>query len=103
MTINQPIGPIPYKAITTTGSIFAASDKGKYSLSNYEVIRRNIDLNNTLIKVDIFTGRAHQVPNELFIIFIDLDSYSYGLGWLSISRRSSLWNWWNSKERNSII
>lgn len=60
-SIDQPIGPVPYDAITTTGSIFAASKDGKFALSHCEVLKRNKEKNETLLKVNIVTGRPHQV------------------------------------------
>ena len=59
--IEQPIGPVPYSAISITGSIFAATPDGKYAKSVFRVLKKNKENNNTLVEVEIYTGRPHQI------------------------------------------
>lgn len=59
-SINTPIGPVPHPYL---GTVFAASDRGKEASSNCTVVRRTHD--NTLLEVDILTGRPHQIRIHL--------------------------------------
>lgn len=60
-TITQRIGPVPYAALAHTQSIFAASDDGKEATSHATTLAVNTELNLSLVKVRIETGRAHQI------------------------------------------
>eukprot|EP01117_Protostelium_nocturnum_P020035 TRINITY_DN8840_c0_g1_i2.p1 TRINITY_DN8840_c0_g1~~TRINITY_DN8840_c0_g1_i2.p1 ORF type:complete len:339 (+),score=124.25 TRINITY_DN8840_c0_g1_i2:58-1074(+) len=59
--IDQKIGPVHYPFITRTGTINAASDKGKPSHSFVKVLKRDHENDTTLVEVDIKTGRPHQI------------------------------------------
>lgn len=61
LSINQKIGPVPYSALAHTKSIFAASDEGKEATSHVTALDINEQLNLSLVKVRIETGRAHQI------------------------------------------
>ena len=56
LTIKQPIGKIPHPRL---GYIYGATDKGKHAHSESRVVRRYDDY--TLLEVNIFTGRPHQI------------------------------------------
>ncbi len=57
-TVDMPIGPVPYAPL---GMLHAASPVGKPSLSHCHVLRRDIEVGQTLLEVDIPTGRPHQI------------------------------------------
>ncbi len=58
--IIQPIGKIPHPVL---GYIYGATPQGKYARSECRVVRR--DRNCTLLEVEIFTGRPHQIRIHL--------------------------------------
>ncbi len=62
LTIDAPIGPVPYQRLTT---IHAYSPDGRPSISHVRVIRRLPRENATLLEVTIPTGRPHQIRIHL--------------------------------------
>ena len=60
LTIATPIGRVPHPLL---GSIFAASDRGKPARSHVRVLARS--QTNTLLDVEILTGRPHQIRIHL--------------------------------------
>jgi len=58
--ITAPIGPVPHPLL---GTLFAASEVGKASLSLAQVLERRET--STLFAVDIETGRPHQIRIHL--------------------------------------
>jgi 23S rRNA pseudouridine1911/1915/1917 synthase len=62
LTIDAPIGPVPYRRLTT---IHAYSPGGRPSISHVRVIRRRPRDNATLLEVTIPTGRPHQIRIHL--------------------------------------
>jgi 23S rRNA pseudouridine1911/1915/1917 synthase len=60
LTVDRPIGPVPH---ATLGSVHAASDDGKPSVSRIEVLERRGD--SFLCDVRIETGRPHQIRIHL--------------------------------------
>ncbi len=59
-TIQTPIGKIPHPSL---GQIFAASPTGNVAHSECQVLRQHAD--TTLLEVQIFTGRPHQIRIHL--------------------------------------
>lgn len=59
-TIQTPIGKIPHPSL---GQIFAASPTGNFAHSECQVLKQNAD--TTLLDVQIFTGRPHQIRIHL--------------------------------------
>ena len=58
--LTTPIGPVPHPRL---GEVFAASEAGKPSRSRARVLERRED--TTLLEVEIFTGRPHQIRIHL--------------------------------------
>ncbi|MFZ1728767.1 MAG: RluA family pseudouridine synthase [Bacteroidota bacterium] len=57
-TVDMPIGPVPYAPL---GMLHAASPNGKPSLSHCHVLQRDAEAGQSLLEVDIPTGRPHQI------------------------------------------
>ncbi|MFA6233458.1 MAG: RluA family pseudouridine synthase [Bacteroidota bacterium] len=57
-TVDAPIGPVPHAPV---GMLHAASPVGKASVSHCRVLRRDPAAGQTLLEVDIPTGRPHQI------------------------------------------
>ncbi len=57
-TVDTPIGPVPYAPL---GMLHAASAAGKPSVSHCRVLRRDAARGQSLLEVDIPTGRPHQI------------------------------------------
>lgn len=60
LSITQPIGKIPHPVL---GYLYGATPQGKPAHSDYQVIERYPSC--TLIEVNIFTGRPHQIRIHL--------------------------------------
>lgn len=58
--LTAPIGPVPHPRL---GEVFAASRAGKASHSRARVLERRSE--TTLLEVEIFTGRPHQIRIHL--------------------------------------
>lgn len=59
-----PIGKVKYEGVA--GGLYMASEKGgKPSRSKVTVLWRNVVDNHTLVEVQIFTGRPHQIRIHL--------------------------------------
>ena len=56
----MPIGPVPYPQL---GTIFAATPTGKWAYSQGRVLQRQA--HQTLLEVNIATGRPHQIRIHL--------------------------------------
>jgi len=61
-TIEAPIGPVPYRPLTT---IHAFNPKGRPSTSLVRVLERRTGEGATLLEVTIPTGRPHQIRIHL--------------------------------------
>jgi 23S rRNA pseudouridine1911/1915/1917 synthase len=59
-SIQTPIGKVPHPVL---GELFAASETGLEAESEVRVLERR--LNSTLVEVEIFTGRPHQIRIHL--------------------------------------
>lgn len=57
--VDQPIGRIKHGGVR--GGLHAAASNGKPSRSRIRVIWRDVERNVTLVAVDLFTGRPHQI------------------------------------------
>lgn len=62
-TISTPIGPVPHPKL---GTVYAASEGGKPSLSHARVLQRKAT--SSVFQVDIQTGRPHQIRIHLAAI-----------------------------------
>jgi 23S rRNA pseudouridine1911/1915/1917 synthase len=60
-SINQPIGLVSFPRITHTETIHAASDHGKFALSKFRVLYRDMTREQSLLLVNLITGRPHQI------------------------------------------
>ncbi|WP_034386068.1 RluA family pseudouridine synthase [Deinococcus sp. YIM 77859] len=60
--ITTPIGPVPHPRL---GTVFAANAAGKPSRSVARVLERRPATGETLLRVDIHTGRPHQIRIHL--------------------------------------
>jgi 23S rRNA pseudouridine1911/1915/1917 synthase len=56
--VEQPIGRVPYPGL---GYVYAATPGGKTARTNFRTLRRDPDRDQTLLEVDIPTGRPHQI------------------------------------------
>eukprot|EP00897_Mesotaenium_endlicherianum_P006773 jgi/Mesen1/6123/ME000312S05266 len=63
MVIEQPIGRVKYRGVAE--GLFMACATGKASLTRVRVIHRHLSANTTLVEVDLYTGRAHQIRIHL--------------------------------------
>ncbi|KAL5716936.1 hypothetical protein ACHQM5_010037 [Ranunculus cassubicifolius] len=66
VVIKQPIGLITYPGVAQ--GLYVASSSGKPSLSQVTVLERNIQANNSLVQVEIQSGRPHQIRIHLSYI-----------------------------------
>jgi len=57
--IDARIGPVPFPGVRN--GVFAASPEGKPALSLFRVLRRSPRRNVSLLQVEIFSGRPHQI------------------------------------------
>ncbi|KAL4621402.1 hypothetical protein ACB092_06G224800 [Castanea dentata] len=64
--IKQPIGMVQYPGVAK--GLYVASSSGKPSLSKVDVLERNMQGNNTLVQVEIQSGRPHQIRIHLAFI-----------------------------------
>lgn len=66
VVITQPIGTIRYPGVAK--GLYVASPSGKPALTKVEVLERNVRENHTLVKVEIQSGRPHQIRIHLSFI-----------------------------------
>ncbi|GER43241.1 pseudouridine synthase family protein [Striga asiatica] len=66
VVIDQPIGPVKYPGVAK--GLYVASPTGKPALSKVVVLERNLLSNSTLVKVEIQSGRPHQIRIHLAFI-----------------------------------
>ncbi|KAB1218057.1 RNA pseudouridine synthase 5 [Morella rubra] len=64
--IKQPIGMVKYPGVAR--GLYVASSSGKPALSKVDVLERDMQGNNTLIQVEIQSGRPHQIRIHLSFI-----------------------------------
>ncbi|XP_023889570.1 RNA pseudouridine synthase 5 [Quercus suber] len=64
--IKQPIGMVQYPGVAK--GLYVASSSGKPALSKVDVLERNMQGNNTLVQVEIQSGRPHQIRIHLAFI-----------------------------------
>ncbi|KAJ6901923.1 hypothetical protein NC651_019654 [Populus alba x Populus x berolinensis] len=64
--IKQPIGTMRYPGVAK--GLHVASPSGKPALSKVEVLERDSQLNQTLVQVEIESGRPHQIRIHLSFI-----------------------------------
>lgn len=64
--IKQPIGTMRYPGVAK--GLYVASPSGKPALSKVEVLERDSQLNQTLVQVEIESGRPHQIRIHLSFI-----------------------------------
>ncbi len=60
--VDVPIGRIPY---SPTRYLYAATSEGKPARTECRVLYRNLETNRSLIRVNLVTGRAHQIRIHL--------------------------------------
>lgn len=76
--IDISIGPVQHSSL---GTVFAANPEGKRAFSRVQVLHRDIERQCSLCKVDIYTGRPHQIRIHLASIGHPLWSDPlYGVG-----------------------
>ncbi|ESQ45273.1 hypothetical protein EUTSA_v10010446mg [Eutrema salsugineum] len=63
VVIKQPIGVVRYPGVAK--GLYVASSEGKPALSKVAVLERNMQRNCTLVKVEIQSGRPHQIRIHL--------------------------------------
>jgi 23S rRNA pseudouridine1911/1915/1917 synthase len=84
--VTAPIGPVPHQLL---GSVHAVSSSGKPSKSLAVVLDRRAD--STLFRVDIITGRPHQIRIHLAYAGHPLRGDPlYGIGGLPIAEGAAL-------------
>ncbi|CAK9863716.1 unnamed protein product [Sphagnum jensenii] len=66
VVVNQPIGKVRYAGVA--GGLYMACAGGKLSRSRVTVLQRNLIDNQSLVEVQIFTGRPHQIRIHLAAI-----------------------------------
>ncbi|KAL9260101.1 hypothetical protein AKJ16_DCAP03283, partial [Drosera capensis] len=66
IVINQPIGMIRYPGVAS--GVYVALCSGKPALSKVTVLERNMQKNETLVQVEIQSGRPHQIRIHLAFI-----------------------------------
>eukprot|EP00966_Prymnesium_polylepis_P194747 4514491-Prymnesium_polylepis.1 len=61
--VNVPIGPVPHSSWggSVHGAVPGGGGGAKHALSLVRVVRRNHEAGQTLVEVNIPTGRAHQI------------------------------------------
>ncbi|GKV34112.1 hypothetical protein SLEP1_g42528 [Rubroshorea leprosula] len=64
--INQPIGVMRYPGVAK--GLYVALPSGKPALSKVEVLERDVLANQTLVQVEIQSGRPHQIRIHLSFI-----------------------------------
>nr|XP_028961662.1 RNA pseudouridine synthase 5 isoform X3 [Malus domestica] len=64
--VKQPIGMVRYPGVAK--GLYVASPTGKPALSKVEVLEREIHKNQTLVQVEIQSGRPHQIRIHLSYI-----------------------------------
>ncbi|XP_034205672.1 RNA pseudouridine synthase 5 isoform X2 [Prunus dulcis] len=64
--VKQPIGVVRYPGVAK--GLYVASPTGKPALSKVEVLEREIHKNQTLVQVEIQSGRPHQIRIHLSYI-----------------------------------
>ncbi|XP_048421293.1 RNA pseudouridine synthase 5 isoform X2 [Pyrus x bretschneideri] len=64
--VKQPIGMVRYPGVAK--GLYVASPTGKPALSKVEVLERQIHKNQTLVQVEIQSGRPHQIRIHLSYI-----------------------------------
>ncbi|KMZ63640.1 Pseudouridine synthase family protein [Zostera marina] len=64
--IEQPIGVMHYPGVAK--GLYVASSSGKPSSSKVLVLERNIERNETIVQVEILSGRPHQIRIHLAFI-----------------------------------
>ncbi|WCJ19362.1 hypothetical protein M5689_001657 [Euphorbia peplus] len=64
--IEQPIGTVRYPGVAK--GLYVASVTGKSALSKVEVLERHVQKNQTLLQVEIESGRPHQIRIHLSFI-----------------------------------
>lgn len=64
--VEQPIGIVQYPGVAK--GLYVASPSGKPALSKVEVLERDVEKNCTLVKVEIQSGRPHQIRIHLSFI-----------------------------------
>ncbi|XP_020526693.1 RNA pseudouridine synthase 5 isoform X8 [Amborella trichopoda] len=64
--VKQPIGLMRYSGVAS--GIYVASSSGKPAESRVKVLQRDFRMNCTLVQVEIYTGRPHQIRIHLSFI-----------------------------------
>jgi 23S rRNA pseudouridine1911/1915/1917 synthase len=86
LEVTAPIGPVPHRLL---GSVHAASSTGKPSQSVAVVLERRAD--STLFRVDLITGRPHQIRIHLAYAGHPLTGDRlYGVGGLPLAEGAGL-------------
>ncbi|KAG6531316.1 RNA pseudouridine synthase 5-like isoform X1 [Zingiber officinale] len=66
LVIRQPIGTINYPGVAK--GLYVASSSGKPALSRMQVLERDDQRNQTLVQVEIHSGRPHQIRIHLAFV-----------------------------------